>query len=514
MIARRAKLLGLAGLLAVVVALVAVAPAQAKYGFVTKWDGSGNPPAPHPFIYPHGVATDSAGNVYVADSGGDRIEKFTSNGAFITQFGGPGHGNGGFDNPLGIATDPAGNVYVADEGNFRIQKFTPSGTFITTWGDAGKFFLPQGVATDPAGNVYVADTENNRIQKFTSHGAFITKWGSAGSGNGQFSAPASIATDPAGNVYVADTKNNRIQKFTSNGTFMTKWGGSGGKNGQLWAPKGIATDPAGNVYVADAGNDRIQKFSSNGTFITQWGSEGSGNGEFLAPAGIAVDSAGNAYVADTENNRIQKFARLPVLTITSGPKGKTHDQSPSFAFRSDEPGTAFQCKLDKGPWSACSSPKAYTNLSGGKHTFRVRGIVAGNVGDVASRKFKIIGAKLPVRKLKVKHHSKAPLTIECPLATACKGKIEINARVKRKLLTGKHHRHHGRKGHHRKKGTTKIKVIHPKRYSVAPGGAEKLKLKLTKAAKKVLKHKRKLVGTGTLTAAGGEQAKFKAVLKG
>ncbi|MEK7353203.1 MAG: hypothetical protein AABZ77_01690, partial [Chloroflexota bacterium] len=97
---------------------------------------------------------------------------------FLRQWGSSGSGNGQFNSPLGVAVDSAGNVYVADSGNHRIQKFTSSGQFITKWGASGsldgQFNSPNGVAVDSAGNVYVADTFNNRIQKFLGSGQFVT----------------------------------------------------------------------------------------------------------------------------------------------------------------------------------------------------------------------------------------------------------------------------------------------------------------------------------------------------
>ena len=138
---------------------------------------------------------------------------------YVAQWGVNGSGDGQFQYPAGIATDSAGNVYVADTDNHRIQKFTSSGTFVTKWGvngsGDGQFQKPFGIATDSAGNVYVSDTNNQRIQKFASAGSLITKWGSGGSANGQFLFPHGIATDSAGNVYVADTHNHRVQKFGS-----------------------------------------------------------------------------------------------------------------------------------------------------------------------------------------------------------------------------------------------------------------------------------------------------------
>src|SRR5438876_40075 len=145
-------------------------------------------------------------------------------GTFLTTWGSSGTGDGQFDFPFGVATDGSGNVYVADYGNDRIQKFDASGTFVTTWGRSGpgngQFKGPYGVATDGSGHVYVADTNNHRIQKFDASGTFVATWGSSGSGNGQFQSPSGVATDGSGHVYVADTNNHRIQEFASPGRLV------------------------------------------------------------------------------------------------------------------------------------------------------------------------------------------------------------------------------------------------------------------------------------------------------
>jgi tripartite motif-containing protein 71 len=118
---------------------------------------------------------------------------------------------------MGLATDTAGNVYVADSDNNRVQVFTSSGSYLTQWGSLGssngQFSHPVTVGTDVDGNVYVIDYSNHRIQIFTSSGSYLTQWGSFGDGNGQFHGPAGVAIDAAGNIYVADLLNHRIQKF-------------------------------------------------------------------------------------------------------------------------------------------------------------------------------------------------------------------------------------------------------------------------------------------------------------
>ena len=213
-----------------------------------------------------------------------------------------------------VAVDSSREVFVAGTVNRRVEKFTSDGTFITKWGSTGSTQDPFGgtsaVAVDSSGDVYVAHHNNNLVQKFTSDGTFITKWGSSGSGEGHFDSPSGVAVDSSDNVYIADTGNKRIQKFTSNGTFITKWGSVGIGDGQFNEVSAVAVDSSGDVYVADGGNNRIQKFTSNGTFITKWGSAGSGQGQFKGPNAIAVGSSGDVYVTDTGSNRIQVFKQV------------------------------------------------------------------------------------------------------------------------------------------------------------------------------------------------------------
>ncbi len=306
------------------------------YQFKSQWGGSGT--GSGTFGSPYGVAVDSSGNVYVADSGNYLIQKFDSSGTFLKQWGGIGTGSGKFGSPYGVAVDSSGNVYVADSGNYLIQKFDSNGVFKSQWGGSGtgngKFGVALfGIAVDSGGYVYVADTANNLIQKFDSNGTFLRQWGGSGTGNGTFKSPFGVAADSSGNVYVADTVNGLIQKFASNGTFKSQWHGDG-DNSSFSEPSGIAVDSAGYVYAVDPINNLIHKFDSNGVFQVKWGGSGTGNGQFAMAYGVAVDSVGNVYVSDKFNYLIQKFApssssgyALSVSKVGAGTGTVTSDPS-------------------------------------------------------------------------------------------------------------------------------------------------------------------------------------------
>jgi len=181
---------------------------------VTAFEG-GHGNAKGQFENPHGVAVDTAGNIFVADTGNGRMQKFSPNGTFVATI--------ATTDPNGIAIDRAGNIYVAEIGSkHRIQKLGPDGTFIAEW--APGLYGPRKIAIGPDDSVYVVDSGRNRIVKFSSDGQVLASWGSEGSGDGQFRALSSVGVDPINNkVYVADPVNSRIQVFDSNGKFLSKW---------------------------------------------------------------------------------------------------------------------------------------------------------------------------------------------------------------------------------------------------------------------------------------------------
>jgi YD repeat-containing protein len=261
------------------------------------------------FQYTRDVALDTAGNVWVIDLYGERVQQFTPGGQFIRQVGAPGGANGQFSYPSGIAAAPDGTVWVADAGNSRIQQFGPNGEFLQVIGgwSSGQFSYPEGIAVAPDGKVRVADTANNRVVTLSPQGQYLSQFGSEGTEAGQFSYPAGIDVDLEGNVWVVDTYNSRIQKFGPSGEYLLQAGGEGSGDGQLQYPMGIVADPAGMIWVADTYNSRIEGFDSQGQPVGRFGSEGTGAGQLLYPMGIGADPEGGFWVADTENNRVQHW---------------------------------------------------------------------------------------------------------------------------------------------------------------------------------------------------------------
>ena len=328
-------------------------------GVVGSTDGTG---ATASFNFPTGVAADSAGNVYVADSRNHTIRKISAGGAVTTLAGSPGRpgaadGVGSaasFNGPWEVAVDGASNVYVADSGNDTIRKISAAGVVTTLAGSPGTrgsadgvgsaalFDTPTGIAIDGAGNVYVGDGANHIVRKVTAAGVVTTVAGAPGvdgsaDGTGSaasFSSPVGVASEAAGVVYVADRNNSAIRKVTTAGVVTTIAGAAevkGSADGTGSAASfnrtfGIAVDAANNLYVSDVNNSTIRKITAGGVVTTLAGNPGlSGSADgfgraanFASPRGVATDAAGNIYVADFSNNTIRKITPGAFVTTLAG----------------------------------------------------------------------------------------------------------------------------------------------------------------------------------------------------
>jgi sugar lactone lactonase YvrE len=338
------------------------------------------------FSYPNGIAANRAGALCVADTFNNTIREIAPSGAggvaawVVSTIAGLAGGSGSADgtgtaarfyNPYGMAVDSAGNLYVADSGNDTIREVAPSlSAGQTNWvvstiagspeeagiangtGSGAFFSNPMGIGADSAGNLYVADGANATIRMLTpSISAGQTNWvvstiagspGMAGAADGtgsaaQFNGPTAVAVAGTGNLYVADGGNSIMRELTSAiSVGQTQWtvttiAGSAGITGsrdgtgrvaRFNNPGGVAVDDGGNLYVTDSSNDTIRKITPGvSAGQTKWvvttiagspGIAGSADGtggaaRFNSPSGIAVDKAGNVYVADFANSTIRKL---------------------------------------------------------------------------------------------------------------------------------------------------------------------------------------------------------------
>jgi DNA-binding beta-propeller fold protein YncE len=318
--------------------------------YIRHWGSEGS--GPGQFKAARGVAVDGDGGVWTVEGRDARVQKFTSQGAYLYEFrdgrrgrfgalagievdgldrvlvpdGLPGYArvqiyaNDGtpiidmsppappgntqefLRAPVDIALAPGGDYYILDEN--VVRRYSPTWEFVSAFG--GTLAAPQAIAISSSGDVFIADTGNNMVQKFNADGSLIKTWGTTGTGDGQFDALSGIAVFGS-RVYVADTNNSRIQVFDLDGAYIDQWGSLGAGDGELYLPIGIAADGDGFLYVVDHGIGRIQKFNSEGAFVAVWGSTGDAVGQLNAPWGVAVDQRGWVYVTEVGGYRVQAF---------------------------------------------------------------------------------------------------------------------------------------------------------------------------------------------------------------
>ncbi len=280
------------------------------------FSGDFGPAALAQFDVPAGLAYDSKGNLFIADSENHRIRKISRDGVVTTVAGNALRGFSGdggpatsaeLNRPTGVAVDAAGNIYIADSGNNRVRMVLTSGVIGTLAGNGNTAFFgdggsslqaalnrPQGVAVDADGAVYVADTGNRRIRRI-----FTAVIDTVVDG---LNTPTGVAVDDTYAVWVADRGDGAVKRFSKTGTI----------GAQLPGARGVTIDPSGNVFAS--GDGRVVKVGADGSLATIAGSrqccyEGDGGAAAAArlntPWGLAADSSGNIFIADSGNNAIR-----------------------------------------------------------------------------------------------------------------------------------------------------------------------------------------------------------------
>ena len=298
--------------MAVSVLLLANSFAQTSFGFgdydyLSEW-GSFGIVNPGHFSHPQYVAVGDDGSVYVSDLGNKRVQKFSGDGQYITEWGKSGELAGEFHYPSGIAVSD-GSVFVADRDLNRIQKFSTDGEFILEWGEKGiyegQFYFPNGIAVNN-GTVYVVDTGNQRVQTFSTDGDLISSFGSSGLGDGQFLTAVGIDIDGDGNVYVTDKGNSKIEKFDSNGIFLKSF--TFHATSYIFTPNAIAVDPTGEMFIVNSANDRILHLSQNSNLkLNIFDQIGPYPDSFEIVTDITIGNNGELLVVDSANHNVKSF---------------------------------------------------------------------------------------------------------------------------------------------------------------------------------------------------------------
>ncbi len=277
--------------------------------------------------HPSGVAADSLGTFYIADRDNNRIRMVAPNGT-ITTIGGTGVagyiGDGGMaaqaqlNAPTGVSIDAAGNLYIADTGNQRVREITPAGLIlpITSTG----LVSPVYAVADAALNVYISDSGNGTIVKVSAGGVMTTLLDS-------LQLPGALALDAAGDLYFTEAA---VQQETARVSELATSGARISLGAGLWnEPRGIAVNAAGEVFVADTGLQQVIRIDLSGqvTMVAGNGAAGfSGDGgaalsaALNSPWGLAADSVGNLYIADFNNNRVRILSpAAPVAVPVTAP---------------------------------------------------------------------------------------------------------------------------------------------------------------------------------------------------
>ena len=260
------------------------------------------------FKEPRGIAIDRSGNLLVADSGNNRIQKLDADGNPIAAWGGPapGEGHGEFRQPSGVAVAEDGTIYVADTWNHRIVKLDPNGNYLLDWREENPaLYGPRAIAIAPDGTVFVADTGNKRVLGYDAAGKRLSSIGAEGSEPGKFVEPVGLAIDSSARMlYVADTGNHRVQVFALDGRFQREFVVPGWQ--EFYTEPYLAWHE-GLLWATDSFNHRLNAFAPAGGIRASIGATLGGATALERPIGVAAGSDGRIIVSDFGANRLVRF---------------------------------------------------------------------------------------------------------------------------------------------------------------------------------------------------------------
>lgn len=257
---------------------------------------------------PTGVTVDILGNVFITDTGNDRVVKCDGEGRFLAEIGGFGEKTGEFNRPTYLTTDNGLNVYVVDAQNNRLQRFDHNLNFISTMQPqkddfSYRFGMLEGIAITPSGEILVSDMEEDIILKLNSFYEYERSLGASGE---LLRDPSGVYVASNGNIFVADSQNDRVVVFNPFGEMIRSFGERDLKN-----PRGVAVGQDELVYVANTGRNSVMVFDQKGQLTwVEDGSSGISPLMMSRPTDLELGKGNRLYVVDSGNNRILIFELL------------------------------------------------------------------------------------------------------------------------------------------------------------------------------------------------------------